>query len=226
MASRILIRRGTAIQWSSANPTLQSGELGLDTSTQKFKVGDGTNNWNNLPYIGGLESIRLQDLSDVSSTAPALNEVLKWNGSAWAPATAPATDGTGASGTWSISISGNAVTANTATIAGNVANGVITAEKLNSGQTGNAPIFGVRAWGHVQSDVVLASGNVSSFDASTNYIFFTTSLPTAYPAVTCNSPSYGATIPRNITSSSFQIESYSSGGNYIDPTDFTFIVVG
>jgi hypothetical protein len=46
-------RRGTAAQWTAANPTLYSGELGLETDTSKFKIGDGTTAWNSLAY-GGL----------------------------------------------------------------------------------------------------------------------------------------------------------------------------
>ena len=46
-------RRGTAAQWTAANPTLYSGELGLETDTNQFKIGDGTTAWNSLSY-GGL----------------------------------------------------------------------------------------------------------------------------------------------------------------------------
>ena len=37
---RLQIRRGTASQWTSVNPTLLSGELGVETDTGKLKVGD------------------------------------------------------------------------------------------------------------------------------------------------------------------------------------------
>lgn len=87
MTTRIKFRRGTASEWNSVNPTLSSGEPGLETDTGKIKVGNGTSNWTSLTYVGGLESLRLQDLSDVTSTAPSINQVLKWNGSAWAPGT-------------------------------------------------------------------------------------------------------------------------------------------
>lgn len=45
-------RRGTASLWASSNPILLSGELGLETDTAKFKIGDGTSAWNSLPYGG------------------------------------------------------------------------------------------------------------------------------------------------------------------------------
>lgn len=44
-------RRGTAAQWTAANPTLASGELGYETDTGKFKIGNGTSNWNSLAYF-------------------------------------------------------------------------------------------------------------------------------------------------------------------------------
>ncbi len=46
----IRLRRGTAAQWSSANPTLASGEMGIETDTRKFKFGTGSAQWNSIPY--------------------------------------------------------------------------------------------------------------------------------------------------------------------------------
>ena len=50
MPQQIQLRRGTTAQWSSANPTLSAGELGVDTSLTKFKVGNGSTAWNSLGY--------------------------------------------------------------------------------------------------------------------------------------------------------------------------------
>lgn len=44
-------RRGTAEQWALANPVLTPGEIGFETDTSKFKVGDGVNAWENLAYF-------------------------------------------------------------------------------------------------------------------------------------------------------------------------------
>lgn len=46
----IKLRRGTAAAWTSANPTLASGEPGVETDTGKFKIGDGTTDWVSLAY--------------------------------------------------------------------------------------------------------------------------------------------------------------------------------
>lgn len=51
MSSRIQLRRGSAAAWTSANPLLLLGEIGLETDTKKFKVGDGSNLWTGLPYF-------------------------------------------------------------------------------------------------------------------------------------------------------------------------------
>jgi hypothetical protein len=50
VVTQIQIRRGTASQWTSANPTLASGEFGYETDTGKFKIGDGSTAWNSLGY--------------------------------------------------------------------------------------------------------------------------------------------------------------------------------
>ena len=50
MSTKIQIRRGTASQWTSANPTLLAGEQGYETDTGKIKIGNGTSAWNSLSY--------------------------------------------------------------------------------------------------------------------------------------------------------------------------------
>lgn len=58
MASRkILIRRDTAANWTSANPTLSAGEMGGETDTGKLKLGNGATAWNSLSYLGGVTSV-------------------------------------------------------------------------------------------------------------------------------------------------------------------------
>lgn len=51
MADIIQIRRDTAANWTSADPTLALGEIGYETDTYKFKVGDGSTTWTSLAYI-------------------------------------------------------------------------------------------------------------------------------------------------------------------------------
>jgi hypothetical protein len=53
VVTQIQVRRGTASQWTSANPTLASGEWGFETDTLKTKIGNGSTAWNSLAYQTG-----------------------------------------------------------------------------------------------------------------------------------------------------------------------------
>ncbi len=48
----IQLRRDLAANWTSVNPILNSGEVGLETDTYQFKWGNGTTAWNSLAYYG------------------------------------------------------------------------------------------------------------------------------------------------------------------------------
>ena len=51
MATKIQVRRDTAANWTSANPTLSDGEIGYETDTGYMKIGDGTTAWSSLSYF-------------------------------------------------------------------------------------------------------------------------------------------------------------------------------
>ena len=51
MATRMQQRRGSAAQWTAANPVLAAGEIGFETDTSKFKMGNGTSTWSQLVYF-------------------------------------------------------------------------------------------------------------------------------------------------------------------------------
>ena len=46
----IKLRRDVAANWTSVNPVLAEGELGYETDTKFFKVGDGLTHWEDLEY--------------------------------------------------------------------------------------------------------------------------------------------------------------------------------
>ena len=50
MAVQIQLRRDTASNWTSANPTLAAGEFAVETDTDKYKIGDGSTAWPSLGY--------------------------------------------------------------------------------------------------------------------------------------------------------------------------------
>ena len=51
MATRMQQRRGTKDQWTAANPILAAGEIGFETDTNKFKMGNGSSTWTALQYF-------------------------------------------------------------------------------------------------------------------------------------------------------------------------------
>jgi hypothetical protein len=65
MAIRIQLRRDTAANWTSANPTLRAGEVGIETDTLKFKIGNGTQTWTQITtYANVTPSSLTSSLSD------------------------------------------------------------------------------------------------------------------------------------------------------------------
>jgi len=57
MATRMQQRRGTAAQWTAADPILAAGEIGFESDTGQFKIGDGINHWEDLSYFKNLEDL-------------------------------------------------------------------------------------------------------------------------------------------------------------------------
>ena len=51
--TKIQLRRDTAANWESVNPVLAEGEIGIDLTNNKFKIGNGTDTYSNLPYASG-----------------------------------------------------------------------------------------------------------------------------------------------------------------------------
>ena len=49
---QLQIRRDTSSNWTSQNPVLASGEIGINLDTYQFKIGDGVTIWSLLPYAG------------------------------------------------------------------------------------------------------------------------------------------------------------------------------
>ena len=50
--TKLQVRRDTAANWTTTNPTLAAGEIGFETDTQKFKIGTGSTAWTSLAYQG------------------------------------------------------------------------------------------------------------------------------------------------------------------------------
>jgi len=72
VVTQIQVRRGTASQWTSTNPTLSAGEWGFETDTGKVKIGTGATAWTSLSYIGAgdVTTTGVQTLTNKTLTAP------------------------------------------------------------------------------------------------------------------------------------------------------------
>lgn len=57
MATRMQQRRGTASEWTTADPILAAGEIGYETDTNQFKIGDGSTAWSSLNYFKTYEGL-------------------------------------------------------------------------------------------------------------------------------------------------------------------------
>ena len=71
-------RRGTAAQWTTANPILAAGEIGFETDTSKFKMGNGSSAWSALQYYASAAELNtaITNLIDAApGTLDTLNEL-------------------------------------------------------------------------------------------------------------------------------------------------------
>jgi hypothetical protein len=60
MPTKIQVRRGTAQQWVDSNTVLDSGEIGFETDTGLFKIGDGTTAYTSLEYPPSGEAVNTE----------------------------------------------------------------------------------------------------------------------------------------------------------------------
>jgi hypothetical protein len=74
MATRMQQRRGTAAQWTAANPILAAGEIGFETDTSKFKMGNGSSTWSALTYFANAAELAAI-LDDAPGALNTLNEL-------------------------------------------------------------------------------------------------------------------------------------------------------
>lgn len=79
MAQTIQLRRGTAAEWTAANPILADGELGVETDTVFYKIGDGVTAWNALSYssLRSLDTLTVALMEDQATPTPPAAGFLK-----------------------------------------------------------------------------------------------------------------------------------------------------
>lgn len=81
MAVQIQLRNDTAANWTTANPILAQGEMGVETDTLRVKFGNGSTAWTSLAYFAPTQI--LDALTDVVITSATTGQVLTYNGTDW-----------------------------------------------------------------------------------------------------------------------------------------------
>ena len=57
VTARLTFRKGTLSEWAAADPILLEAEPSIDTTSMRFKIGDGVSRWSDLPYVQNMESM-------------------------------------------------------------------------------------------------------------------------------------------------------------------------
>lgn len=65
---QVVVRKDTAANWTTVNPTLLEGETGYETDTTWHKIGDGATAWTSLAYYHGPPWIQVIDGGSPTST--------------------------------------------------------------------------------------------------------------------------------------------------------------
>ena len=63
LTTQIILRNGTTTEWEASTKVLKLGEIGIDTTKNEIRIGDGTNTWKNLK-IAGADQKAIQALID------------------------------------------------------------------------------------------------------------------------------------------------------------------
>lgn len=58
VTTHIQLRHDVAFNWATVNPVLYEGEVGIETDTGKFKIGDGISSYQALPYSLGSTALQ------------------------------------------------------------------------------------------------------------------------------------------------------------------------
>jgi hypothetical protein len=65
---RIQMRRGTTSEWNDADPILNEGEIGYNSTLTSFKIGDGESLWSELDYYQAAADITPNEIGAIAST--------------------------------------------------------------------------------------------------------------------------------------------------------------
>ena len=63
LTTQIILRNGTTTEWEASTKVLKLGEIGIDTTKNEIRIGDGTHTWKDLK-IAGADQAAIQALID------------------------------------------------------------------------------------------------------------------------------------------------------------------
>lgn len=63
LTTQIILRNGTTTEWGASTKVLKLGEIGIDTTKNEIRIGDGTHTWKDLK-IAGADQAAIQALID------------------------------------------------------------------------------------------------------------------------------------------------------------------
>lgn len=79
-ARPIQLRIDTSSNWTTVNPTLKKGEVGLEENTGLYKVGDGSTAWTSLDYFDqlGVRYLKSYTVATLPTPASSYTRGLIW----------------------------------------------------------------------------------------------------------------------------------------------------
>lgn len=104
---KIALRNDTKENWTKLDPILLKGEIGIETDTQKLKIGDGTSKWSELTYFGGDVADLLTQYLDKTTYAGSKAGYVKASDTADKLTTVRTINGVAFDGTQNITIADN-----------------------------------------------------------------------------------------------------------------------
>ena len=206
--------------------TLQGSET---RNAATGEMPNATANWSVVTFAGASE---LSALSDVSTTAPSTGQVLKWDGTEWAPA-ADSTSGGGAGiALTDISVTQDSASGN-GTLSYNNVTGVITYTPPVLFDGAYASLTGAPTIPTDITDLSITdgtSGQVLTTDGSGNFSFTTASGGASalggLTDVASTTPSAGQVLKWSGTQWEPASDSTGAGGSGIDLTDISVTIAG
>ena len=194
--TNIQVRKGTATEWSTQNPVLDSGELGYDITNKIFKIGDGATAWNSLsshnhPSTNISDSTTAGRALLTGVDAAAQRTSLGLGSLATQSGTFSGTSSGTNTGNQTISISGDvtaagstgALTAAVTKINGVALSGLSTGLLKNTTTTG-APSIAIAGTDYAAASHTHTASNITDFNTSVNGLISGTYAPLNNPTFT------------------------------------------